>query len=84
MSDVDLTKRVFTTGQVAKICGVTPRVVAKWCDSGRLGSYRIPGSQDRRIPREYLHKFLVVSGLPEADLLDTPPPKVRPANDPHD
>jgi excisionase family DNA binding protein len=47
-------KKVFTTGQVAKICKVAPRTVSKWFDSGRLRGYRIPGSQDRRIPREQL------------------------------
>ena len=40
-------KKVFTTGQVAKICKVAPRTVSKWFDSGRLRGYRIPGSQDR-------------------------------------
>jgi excisionase family DNA binding protein len=49
--------KVFTTGQVAKICKVAPRTVSKWFDSGRLKGYRIPGSQDRRIPREYLIKI---------------------------
>src|SRR5947207_1217774 len=44
-------KKVFTTGQVAKICKVAPRTVSKWFDSGRLRGYRIPGSQDRRIPQ---------------------------------
>ena len=51
-------KKVFTTGQVAKICKVAPRTVSKWFDSGRLKGYRIPGSQDRRIPREQLIRFL--------------------------
>ena len=37
--------KVFTTGQVAKICKVAPRTVSKWFDSGRLRGYRIPGSQ---------------------------------------
>ena len=41
-------KKVFTTGQVAKICKVAPRTVSKWFDTGRLRGYRIPGSQDRR------------------------------------
>ena len=34
--------KVFTTGQVAKICKVAPRTVSKWFDSGRLKGYRIP------------------------------------------
>ncbi len=62
--------KVFTTGQVAKICKVAPRTVSKWFDSGRLKGYRIPGSQDRRIPREYLIKFLKEHGMPLGDLED--------------
>src|SRR6478752_7170204 len=60
--------KVFTTGQVAKICKVAPRTVSKWFDSGRLKGYRIPGSQDRRIPREYLIRFLKEHGMPLGDL----------------
>lgn len=62
--------KVFTTGQVAKICKVAPRTVSKWFDSGRLKGYRIPGSQDRRIPRESLIKFLKEHGMPLGDLED--------------
>ena len=52
------TQNIFTSNEVAKICKVAPRTVAKWFDSGRLRGYRVPGSQDRRIPREYLIRFL--------------------------
>jgi excisionase family DNA binding protein len=61
-------KKVFTTGQVAKICKVAPRTVSKWFDSGRLRGYRIPGSQDRRIPREQLLRFLKEHGMPLGEL----------------
>jgi two-component system, OmpR family, response regulator RpaA len=57
-------KKVFTTGQVAKICQVAPRTVSKWFDSGKLRGYRIPGSQDRRIPRDQLIRFLKENGMP--------------------
>jgi len=57
-------KKVFTTGQVAKICQVAPRTVSKWFDSGKLRGYRIPGSQDRRIPRDKLIRFLKENGMP--------------------
>src|SRR5947207_10901950 len=57
-------RKVFTTGQVAKICQVAPRTVSKWFDSGRLKGYRIPGSQDRRIPRDQLIRFLKENGMP--------------------
>ena len=61
-------KNVFTTGQVAKICQVAPRTVSKWFDSGRLRGYRIPGSQDRRIPRDALIRFLKENGMPMGNL----------------
>ncbi len=67
--------KVFTVGEVAKICKVAPRSVSKWFDSGRLKGYRMPGSQDRRIPREYLIKFLKEHGMPIADV----PPEEEPA-----
>ncbi len=57
-------KTIFTVGQVAKICKVAPRTVSKWFDAGRLRGYRIPGSQDRRIPREHLICFLKEHGMP--------------------
>ncbi len=63
-------RTVFTTGQVAKICKVAPRTVSKWFDSGRLKGYRIPGSQDRRIPREHLIRFLKEHGMPLGELED--------------
>ena len=69
-------KKVFTTGQVAKICKVAPRTVSKWFDSGRLRGYRIPGSQDRRIPREHLVRFLKEHGMPLGELEDETTGKV--------
>lgn len=60
-------KKRFTTGQVAKICKVAPRTVSKWFDSGLLRGYRIPGSQDRRIPRDELKRFLKEQGMPPLD-----------------
>lgn len=67
MGDIPVIK-VFTTGQVAEICQVAPRTVSKWFDSGRLRGYRIPGSRDRRIPRESLMKFLKDNGMPLGEL----------------
>lgn len=65
--------RVFTTGQVARICLVAPRTVSKWFDSGRLRGYRMPGSEDRRVPRAQLIRFLKESGMPyTAEDLATP------------
>ena len=57
-------REVLTTGQVAKICKVAPRTVAKWFDSGQLRGYRIPGSKDRRIPLNQLIRFMQAHGMP--------------------
>lgn len=64
MSDMQRSKTVFTTGDVAKICNVAPRTVSKWFDSGHLRGYRIPGSKDRRIPIEHLVRFMRAHGIP--------------------
>ena len=58
----------FTTGQVAQICQVAPSTVSKWFDSGRLQGFRIPGSLDRRYPRERVIKFLKDYGMPLGEL----------------
>ncbi len=57
-------KRVLTTGQVAKVCNVAPRTVSKWFDTGELRGYRIPGSKDRRIPLNELVRFMKAYGIP--------------------
>jgi len=57
-------KDVLTTGEVARICHVAPRTVSKWFDEGKLRGYRIPGSRDRRIPRQQLVAFMRAHGMP--------------------
>jgi len=63
-------KDVFTTGEVARICRVGVSTVLKWFNSGRLKGYRLPGSQDRRIPLENLIRFLKEHGMPLRELED--------------
>ena len=65
-------KSVYTTGQIAKLCKVAPRTVSKWFDAGRFGegAYKIPGSQDRRVPYKNLLKFLRDNKMPQADELE--------------
>ena len=64
----DRSKEVLTTGQVAKICKVAPRTVAKWFDNGQLRGYRIPGSKDRRVPLSQLIRFMQAHGMPLDDV----------------
>ena len=51
-------ERYYTTGEIAKICNVSPRTVSSWFDRGRLNGYYIPGSRDRRITHESLIEFM--------------------------
>src|SRR3989442_5220927 len=61
-------KKVSTTDQVSKIARLALRTWSRWSDTGRLRGYRIPGSQDRRIPREHLIRFLKEHGMPLGEL----------------
>jgi excisionase family DNA binding protein len=61
---------VFTTTQAASILHVSSRTVCKWFDQGRLRGYRIPGSQDRRIPRDQLLRFVRENELPVPPAFD--------------
>jgi len=57
-------KDVLTTGDVARICGVTIRTVIKWYEQGRLEGYRLPGSRDRRFTVEAITRFLRDNSMP--------------------
>ena len=63
-------EEVFTTTQVARICRCATRTVVRWFDSGKLKGYRLPGSQDRRIPKQNLIDFMKANGMPYELLLD--------------
>ena len=56
--------RTFRTGEVADLCGVSPRLVVKWFDEGLLVGFRLPGSRDRRILPASLVEFMESNGMP--------------------
>ncbi len=56
--------RVFTTGEVASICGVSADTVSRWFDLGQIDGYRLGPGGDRRIPYESLRKFMLSHGIP--------------------
>lgn len=56
-------KTVFTTGEVAEICGISQQTVIRCFDGGRLKGFRVPGSKFRRIPRESLIEFMKENGI---------------------
>ena len=59
---------VYTTGRVAKICGVCDRTVARWVDTGMLKGFTLPMSKARRIPHDRLVEFMDEHGLPKGEL----------------
>ena len=56
--------RVFTTGEVAEICGVSADTVSRWFDLGQIDGYRLGPGGDRRIPYQSLRKFMLSHGIP--------------------
>lgn len=64
---------VFSTGQIAKRMNVAPRTISKLFDAGKIVGYRIPGSRDRRVPRENLIRFFKENGFPLGDLAEDGP-----------
>lgn len=53
------------TGEVARICRVSPRTVSGWIDSGLLPGWRIPGTGgDRRTSRGTLLEFMARHRFP--------------------
>lgn len=77
LATVPTAPRALTTGQISRICGVAPRTVSKWFDSGRLKGYRLPGSTDRRVYADDLAAFMLGAGMRvPADLAPPPGPVV--------
>jgi CheY-like chemotaxis protein len=66
-------KKVYTTGDVAKICQVTINTAVKWFDSGKMKGYRIPSSGARRVSRSNLLAFLKKHDFPLDELVSDRP-----------
>lgn len=56
--------KVYTSGEVAIICGVSADTVSRWFDLGQLEGYRLGTGGDRRIPYASLRKFMSTRGIP--------------------
>lgn len=65
-------KDVFTTGQVADLCGVSPQVVIGWITDGYLPFYFVPGSSHRRVTKAELVKFMTANSIPLGKLESDP------------
>jgi hypothetical protein len=49
---------LFTTGDVAGFCGLSPQIIIRCFDYGIIKGFKIPGSKHRRIPIDSLVEFL--------------------------
>ena len=56
--------KIYTLGQVAKICKVSRQTLKEFFDLGELRGYIIPGSEEARIPNEELIRFMKDYGIP--------------------
>jgi excisionase family DNA binding protein len=48
---------IYTSGQVAKMFGVSGQTVNKWIDTGLLKGFRVPGGSHRRVMKDDLDAF---------------------------
>lgn len=62
-SEILLHKNVFTTGEVADVCGISQQTVIRCFDTGKLKGFRVPGSRFRRIPRDALIQFMKANNI---------------------
>ncbi len=55
---------IFTTGEVARICGISIQTVIRAFDAKAIKGYLIPGSSHRRITRVGLIAFMEKHNIP--------------------
>lgn len=57
---------LLTTVEAAKICGFSQQIIIDCIDKGILkGTYNVPDSSHRRIPRACLEDFMKDEGIPD-------------------
>lgn len=57
-------KRILTTGDIAKYCGVHFRTVIRWVERGQLKAYKLPGRGDNRVQLQDFLAFLKAHKMP--------------------
>ena len=57
-------KKVLSSGDVARYCGVHFRTVIRWIEKGRLKGYKLPGRGNNRIDEEDFLAFLKSNDMP--------------------
>lgn len=54
----------YSTGEIAKFCGVTLRTVIRWIERGSLNAYKLPGRGNNRVTQQELLNFLNEYNMP--------------------
>ena len=57
--------RMLSTGEVAKVLGVSVRKAVQLIDSKIIKGWKIPGSQHRRVEEKNLREFMREFGISE-------------------
>ncbi len=60
--------RVWVPSQIARLCGVRAQTVKRWLEADRMHGYRIPGSQEWRVPDEQVVRYLRETGWTADDI----------------
>lgn len=61
---IDYRQDVYTTSEIARILGCSPRTVGKMIDLQQLKGYRLPlGGKHRRVTRKELTRFIRENGM---------------------
>ncbi|TQV87594.1 response regulator [Aliikangiella coralliicola] len=68
---MNLAVKTYTTGEIAKICGVNFRTVIRWIEKGYIEAYKLPGRGDNRVTEDSLVKFLKNNNMPIPSEIET-------------
>ena len=77
-------KKIYTTGEVAKLLGININTVIKWFDDGKIEGFRLPGSRERRITHSALLQFMNGNNIPLELIQNSSPDSDRRKNLRHD
>jgi len=61
--------KTFSTGEIAKFCGVNLRTVIRWIDKGDLEGYKLPGRGNNRVTERAFLAFIKQYNMPLPDEL---------------
>ena len=72
MLSYDPQDKMLKIGDVAEILHVHPNTLRRWCERGRIGSYRLGSRGDHRFPQSEVARFIgEFSGFKQDGPLDS-------------